>query len=1425
MSSPGITPQPPEAEGAAAYRKLLTGGFSQQEADQWKQQQTATLQKGGFKPDEIANYWGDRQPNTGPLDRVVAGGANAAGDPTQSQGIWGDILAGANHSVVGQLFTTLGLSNNPVTKARDSVEGQAISQGTQFVGDYPAYFAGAVLTKSPAGTFALPQAVREAIRVYNEKGSINNLSDLWDQIAPSIERTAAQGAIGWAMGPLGSLGEGVAGKITQSPLMQKAGGLVTQWLGMTAGNSAAEGHIPTYKEFLGGAIVVLGLGAAGHIAPGELPDSVKRVASNLQRVWTERGINPDDAIRRAQSDPIWKQEIMGQDAHGEPVHPTMNRNGPQEAPPTHQPPQPENNPFSAAAEIKRVQTGFAANPMHPGDESRGAHVAASPEALMPLVRSLESSGDSAISPAGAIGRFQIMPATARQYGFDPTRLKDPAYNEMVAKHILTDLHNRYGGNVDDILVAYNAGPGRANHWINQGRNLHDLPLETQKYLLHSDKLNGWGSGGGVGEPNSGSKNVAPPGGAGGEPPEGGATAGRERAGGEVPPDRLSAESLEDIMHDQIGEPAKPVSAWNIDTMYRQYVSELGPAMSVDRLLNAEGMTKPTDTRMNTEDMFRQTYGSAQRAGHFVKYGTLDPLAVDRNGGNLMVGKTSDDSFVKAYALAAERGGMAKGFDAYRIAKRTVEKAGQGINIGPDAMKAGALVGKTEKIYGPASAMINRVKNASLDYARDSGVFSPEQTDIIKKYNEHHVAFRRIMGDDEAPLQAARGRGFRASDPTKIMEGSDRKIIDPVTADIDNLHNIIKMADRNRAIGHVVGAIEAHDGLGDALEIKKLPAPEAKAMLAEPGSDVFKSYGIDGKDQKAFQPFIAARALKGASDGDKFVFFRNGKPEVWQAKDPDFAALMRGADAKPQMDFFTKMATFLAKTQRSGITLSPDYASRITARHQLTAAIFDRNGGIPFSDVMRGFTHVVKQDDAYQRWVANGGAGTALVDMDTNYIKRDISRVMDTDTNTMNRMWNVVRHPIEFSQLISERMDAMARTGYMLRTEQQLGSLKAATGGRKAYLDYTERGTSAFANWMAQTTPFMRPHIIGLKQAYEGFTQRPLRTSMKAAMFVTLPTVGLYILNHLQDKYGGLPDDQKYENLPRWQKDTLFIAPSIGGVRLRLMTPPVVGPIFGGMVNRFLDHLVNEDPHAFEDWGKSVLAEFLPPIIPQIALPMHEAYSNYSYFSQKPLIPASMENNSGPMQYTENTTAPAKLLGKVLGSVGVSTPMHLDSPIVLENFVKEWAGTGGMAALKALNAPLSDNGAPWQVADIPFVQSFVVRNPGMGAEPIQNFYDMLGKFRMAHADLATAMDRAATTGDTSELQSTVSNPEAYVNLVSVEHALKMQHQTIIAVNHNDKMTDDEKRQFIDNAYSSMIHTSQFGLQMMDAIDKGGAGGAP
>lgn len=91
--------------------------------------------------------------------------------------------------------------------------------------------------------------------------------------------------------------------------------------------------------------------------------------------------------------------------------------------------------------------------------------------------------ERATSPAGAQGLMQLMPPTAKELaqklGRPSASSYDPEFNITAGALYIRKMMDRYDGNLDLALAAYNAGPGNIDKWTKNGAA---LPPRSQEYV-------------------------------------------------------------------------------------------------------------------------------------------------------------------------------------------------------------------------------------------------------------------------------------------------------------------------------------------------------------------------------------------------------------------------------------------------------------------------------------------------------------------------------------------------------------------------------------------------------------------------------------------------------------------------------------------------------------------------------------------------------------------------------------------------------------------------------------------------------------------------------------------------------------------------------------------------------------------------------
>jgi soluble lytic murein transglycosylase-like protein len=133
--------------------------------------------------------------------------------------------------------------------------------------------------------------------------------------------------------------------------------------------------------------------------------------------------------------------------------------------------------------LLQVSPGFRLAQPHVNEAAREQGIEL---ALLQALIATESGFDpAAVSPKGAVGLMQVMPATARRYGVAgdakapiEQKLKDPRTNLRAGARYLRDLLRMFPGRLELALAAYNAGEGAVQR---AGNRIPDY-RETQNYV-------------------------------------------------------------------------------------------------------------------------------------------------------------------------------------------------------------------------------------------------------------------------------------------------------------------------------------------------------------------------------------------------------------------------------------------------------------------------------------------------------------------------------------------------------------------------------------------------------------------------------------------------------------------------------------------------------------------------------------------------------------------------------------------------------------------------------------------------------------------------------------------------------------------------------------------------------------------------------
>jgi len=139
----------------------------------------------------------------------------------------------------------------------------------------------------------------------------------------------------------------------------------------------------------------------------------------------------------------------------------------------------------AKAESVRATRSVAADRARAYDDLIAEHAALNnvrPSLVRAVIQVESGFNPRAVSPKGALGLMQLMPATARQLNVE--NAFEPEENIRAGVKYLRQLLDRYDGNEQLALAAYNAGPGAVDRY---GQSVPPY-RETRNYVSRISEI-------------------------------------------------------------------------------------------------------------------------------------------------------------------------------------------------------------------------------------------------------------------------------------------------------------------------------------------------------------------------------------------------------------------------------------------------------------------------------------------------------------------------------------------------------------------------------------------------------------------------------------------------------------------------------------------------------------------------------------------------------------------------------------------------------------------------------------------------------------------------------------------------------------------------------------------------------------------------
>ncbi|MGM7746896.1 LPD38 domain-containing protein [Yersinia enterocolitica] len=533
--------------------------------------------------------------------------------------------------------------------------------------------------------------------------------------------------------------------------------------------------------------------------------------------------------------------------------------------------------------------------------------------------------------------------------------------------------------------------------------------------------------------------------------------------------------------------------------------------------------------------------------------------------------------------------------------------------------------------------------------------------------------------------------------------------------------------------------------------------------------------------------------------DVVKVFIDGQEKLVQVNDPELYRAFTMIDLERSNSTFMKAARQAKKVLTVSTTSMPDFIIRNFMRDSIHSWAINKDGFKPVTASWAGFKKALRTDDSLVDMMFAGatfGGGYSNVydpASTAKTIRSVLRRKGYNDSQIQEFESSIARNSKEVMGKVEQGLHKYKNLSEAAENANRLATYESAikSGKSKAQaafesrdlMDFSMMGASNIMINLSDMLPFFNARMQGLSKLGRAIKENP-REVLKRGGMITAASLALMALNW---------DDKRYEELQDWDKDTYWHA-WIGDQHVRFPKPFEIGLMFGTLPERFVRALGGKDSAA--KFGKLVAHNFMETMafnpIPQVAMPIAEAYVNYDFFKGGPIENMADSNLMAGARYNDQTSL-------LMREVGQATNM---SPKMLDHIVMGYTGSLGgyvMGATNLLMRNLKDYGETpaMRLDEMPVIKSFFRgSDPAKSTQFTEDFYRMMTEANQINSTI-NSFRKQGRGDDANELiEDNRGKLSQRQGLTATQKQVKALNTQIEMVRRDGILTSQQKRERID-----------------------------